>query len=305
MKFDVTVLGTASATPTATRNPSSQFIQVNERHFLIDCGEGTQLQIRRKRLRLQKLSHIFISHLHGDHYFGLIGLLTSLSLLGRTKDLHVFSPPGLEEVIRIQLKVSESRLLYPLHFHVTQQKTTELIHEDKVVEVFSIPLVHRIPCNGYIIREKLKEPNVIKERLDEFNVPIEWIAKLKQGADFITDKGEVISNELLTTPPAEPRSYAYCSDTAFSNKVIESIKGVNMLYHEATFTEEHKKRAKETLHSTAAQAGKVAAMAGVRKLLLGHFSARYKSTEDLLKEAVIEFPSSIIAKDGETYSVPH
>ena len=303
MAFELTILGSSSATPTSERYPTAQVLNILGRFFLIDCGEGTQIQIRRQKIGFGKIKHIFISHLHGDHYYGLIGLISTFNLLGLKNDLHIYSPSQLKEIIQPQLDFLKGDLQFNVIFHPLNFKKPQLIFEDKKVEVVSFPLKHSINCCGFLFREKEKEANIKKECIRQYNIPIAQIVKIKQGADFITEKGETIPHEVLTTPPPPPLSYAFCSDTAFYPPIVEVIKGVDLLYHEATFTEELRDWADRTYHSTALDAAKIAQMAHAGKLLLGHFSSRYKSVEPFLEEAKTVFPNTEDVVDGKTYTI--
>jgi len=303
MAFELTILGSSSATPTSERYPTAQVLNILGRFFLIDCGEGTQIQIRRLKIGFGKIKHIFISHLHGDHYYGLIGLISTFNLLGLKNDLHIYSPSQLKEIIQPQLDFLKGDLQFNVIFHPLNFKKPQLIFEDKKVEVVSFPLKHSINCCGFLFREKEKEANIKKECIQQYNIPIAQIVKIKQGADFITEKGETIPHEVLTTNPPPPLSYAFCSDTAFHPPVAEVIQGVNLLYHEATFTEELRDWADRTYHSTALDAAKIAQMAQAGKLLLGHFSSRYKSVKPFLEEAKTVFPNTEDVVDGKTYIV--
>jgi ribonuclease Z len=303
MPFELTILGSSSATPTSERYPTAQVLNILGRFFLIDCGEGTQIQIRRQKIGFGKIKHIFISHLHGDHYYGLIGLISTFNLLGLKNDLHIYSPSQLNEIIQPQLDFLKGDLQFEVIFHPLNFKKPQVIFEDKKVEVVSFPLKHSINCCGFLFREKEKEANIKKECIQQYNIPIAQIVKIKQGAGFITEDGETIPHEVLTTPPPPPLSYAFCSDTAFFPPIVEVIKGVNLLYHEATFTEELRDWATKTYHSTALDAAKIAQMAHAGKLILGHFSSRYKSVDPFLEEAKTVFPNTEEAVDGKTYIV--
>lgn len=303
MAFELTILGSSSALPTSERYPTAQVLNASGRFFLIDCGEGTQIQIRRQKIAFGKIRHIFISHLHGDHYYGLIGLISTFNLLGIKNDLHIYSPSQLKEILQPQLNLLKAGLQFNIIFHPLNFKKPELIFEDKVIEVISFPLKHSINCCGFLFREKTKERNIKKEYIQEFNIPIAQIRAIKQGADFETENGKIIPNEQLTTPPPPPVSYAFCSDTAFHPPVVETIKEVSTLYHEATFTEEMKEWAVKTYHSTALDAAKIAKMANAGKLIIGHFSSRYKTTDQFLKEAQSEFKNTETAVDGKKYSI--
>lgn len=303
MAFELTILGSSSATPTSERYPTAQVLNASGRFFLIDCGEGTQIQIRRQKIGFGKITRIFISHLHGDHFYGLIGLISTLNLLGMKKDIHIYSPSQLKDVIQPQLDFLKADLQFNILFHPLNFKKPQLIFEDKKVEVVSFPLKHSINCCGFLFREKQKEANIKKECIKMYNIPIAQIKQIKQGADFVTSDGETIPNSELTTPPSLPQSYAFCSDTAFHPQITEVIQGVNLLYHEATFTEKLRDWADKTYHSTALDAAKIAKMANAGKLIIGHFSSRYKTTEPFLTEARTIFPNTEDVVDGKTYSI--
>ncbi len=303
MAFELTILGSSSALPTSERYPTAQVLKASGRFFLIDCGEGTQMQIRKQKIAFGKIRHIFISHLHGDHYYGLIGLISTFNLLGLKNDLHIYSPAQLKDVLQPQLDFIKAGLRFNIIFHSLDFKKPQLIFEDKIIKVISFPLKHSINCCGFLFREKMKERNIKKEYVQKLNIPIAQIKAIKQGAGFKTENGEIIPNEELTTPPPKPVSYAFCSDTAFYPPVIETIKNVSALYHEATFTEDMKEWAVKTSHSTALDAAKIAKMANAGKLIIGHFSSRYKTTELFLKEAQREFENTEVAVDGKTYPI--
>jgi ribonuclease Z len=303
MPFELTILGSSSAIPTSERYPTAQVLNVLGRFFLIDCGEGTQIQIRRQKIAFGKIKHIFISHLHGDHFYGLIGLISTFNLLGLKNDIHIYSPSQLKDVIQTQLDFLKGEMQFKVIFHPLNFKKPQLIFEDKKVEVISFPLKHSINCCGFLFREKPKEANIKKECIEQYQIPVAQIRAIKQGADFLTTEGEVVPNAKLTTPPPPPRSYAFCSDTAFYPQVVETIQGVNLLYHEATFTEELRDWAERTYHSTALDAAKTAQMAHAGKLIIGHFSTRYKEVEPFLEEAQTVFSNTEVAIDGKTYSV--
>lgn len=302
-KFEVTILGCSSATPTSKRNPSSQLINIADRYFLVDCGEGTQVQLRRFKIKFQRINHIFISHMHGDHYYGLMGLLSSMHLLGRSADLHLYGPAVLKEIIDLQYRHSDTRLHYNLIFHPLQNEKPELIFEDEKLSVETIILNHRIPCTGFLFREKDKPRKISKEKIAEFKIPFTELNKIKQGEDFVTKEGLRIPNEKITGGPVALFSYAYCSDTCYDEKVIEQVKGVDLLYHEATFMDDMQDRAKETFHTTAKQAGSVATKAQVKKLIIGHYSARYADLAPVLAEAQTTFPNTVLANEGEKYQI--
>lgn len=297
-KFELDILGCGSATPTTLHNPSSQVLNIREKLFMIDCGEGTQLQFRRGRLRFGRLNQIFISHLHGDHCFGLIGLISTLALLGRTGSLTIHSVPGLEEVLRPQIDFFCKDNPFQVKIETFDPKKSEIIYEDRSLTVKTIPLSHRVPCAGFLFQEKQKDAHLLADMVKFYNIPLKELTAIKQGADFVTEDGVVVANERLTTPAEPARSYAYCSDTAYNEKIIPIIEGVDLLYHEATFATSEALRAKQTGHSTAAQAAEIAKLANVKKLMLGHFSARYTDNKILLDEAIKIFPNTILANEG-------
>ncbi|PRY52395.1 ribonuclease Z [Arcticibacter pallidicorallinus] len=303
MKFEVTILGSSSATPIFNRNPSAQVLNVNERLFLIDCGEGTQQQLLKNGIKAQRLNHIFISHLHGDHYLGLVGLLSSLHLYGRTRPMYVFGPPELKEILDIQFKYSQTELRYPLEFYATQAEKNELIYENPDIRIETFPLEHRIPCTGFRFNQKKRLPKIIKEKVEELGIPIEMIPLIKRGIDFTDKKGVVHAAAELTQEADPPRSYAYCSDTICNWKYIDQIQGVSTLYHEATFMHDMSTRAAETFHTTSLEAAQIAAKAGAEQLLLGHFSARYRELEPLQEEARTVFANAKLALEGHTFAV--
>lgn len=297
--FELTVLGCSSATPTSQRNPSAQLLNIAERSFLIDCGEATQIQLRRFKLKFQRINNIFISHLHGDHYLGLIGLLSSMSLLGRTSDIHIYCPEGLKEIIEVQCAHSETYLKFKIIYYFHKYLDNEVIFEDDKVEVRAIVLKHRIPCSGFVFTEKPLLAHIVKEKIAEYNIPFDKIMNIKKGADYTTAGGDVISNNELVTNKVKPRSFAYCSDTRYDERIIEFIKGATLLYHEATFMHDRLERAKETFHSTTIQAATIAQKAGVKQLMIGHYSARYKDLQPLLLESKSVFENTILAVEGE------
>ncbi len=299
--FRVTILGNGSAVPTAWQNPSAQLIRYEHHRFLLDCGEGTQMQMIKYQVSYRSLTRIFISHLHGDHYFGLIGLISTLHLYGREKPLHVYGPAPLEEIILLQLKVSDTRLKFPLLFHPLPP--AGVLFEDEHFRVLCFPLSHRIATWGFRFEEKLRERNLRKDFVAKYHPGVEQMHRIKQGDDFILPDGRILPNSLMTLDPPVPRSYAYCSDTAYDERVIPYVKGADLLYHEATFDDDMQQKAAEKFHSTARQAAQIAAKARVQKLLIGHFSARFSSPEPLLEEAKTVFPHTMISRQGETYRV--
>lgn len=297
-KFELHILGCGSALPTTRHFATSQVVNLREKLFMIDCGEGAQMQLRKSRLKFSRLNHVFISHLHGDHCFGLLGLISTLGLLGRTADLHIHSPRGLEELFGPMLAFFCKNLTYKVFFHEFDTKEPLLIYDDRSVSVTTIPLRHRVPCCGFLFEEKPRPNHIIREMIDFYQVPVYELNRIKNGADFVNPEGEVIPNERLTRPSEPVRKYAYCSDTSFYQKIVEQIKGVDLLFHEATFAQTEKARAKETYHSTAAQAGEIAKAAEVKQLVIGHFSARYENESVLLAETTAVFPNTILAKEN-------
>jgi ribonuclease Z len=302
-KFELHILGCGSALPTTRHFPTSQVVNVRDKLFMIDCGEGAQLQFRKSRLKFSRLNHIFISHLHGDHCFGLLGLISTLNLLGRTAELHIHSPQGLEALLTPMLDFFNRQMTYKVFFHEFETKEPAVIYEDRSLTVTTIPLRHRMPCCGFLFAEKQRPNHIIREMVDFYQVPTYELNRIKNGADYVTSEGETIPNSILTRPSALPRSYAYCSDTICMPSIVEQIKGVDLLFHEATFADEDAPRAKETFHTTAAQAAGIAKSAEVKKLLIGHFSARYEDENVLLQEASAIFSDTQLAKETLCVSV--
>ena len=298
-KFDVRILGCGSALPTTTRMPSSQLVEMNGKLFMIDCGEGAQLQMRKFGVRMGKLHSIFISHLHGDHLFGLPGLISTFGLLGRTAELTIYAHQEIEHLLNPVLNSFCKNLSYDVRLVLLRRKGYNLIYENKSMQVFSFPLKHRIATSGFLFKEKEKLRHMKPEMINYYNIPFREINGIKGGADFVTARGEVVPNEQLTTPPTPPRSYAYCSDTAYDESIVPHIKEVDVLYHEATFQESEIDRAIKTGHSTARQAAEIAGLADVEKLVIGHFSSRYKELDTLLKEAQDVFPNTELAFEGK------
>ena len=302
-RFEVTILGNGSAMPTTLRNPSAQIVNLREKIFLVDCGEGTQTRFRQCRFNFQKLRHIFISHLHGDHCFGLPGLLSTLGLAGRGEELTVHSPAGLAEALGPLLHAFCDRLPYALRFEEFSGNQSELIYEDRSLTVHTIPLRHRIPCCGFLFAEKPLLPHLRRDMLDYYQIPIAWRGRIKQGEDYTAPDGTLIPHSRLTTPARPARKYAYCSDTAYSETYLPLIEDCDLLYHEATFAQSEAGQARLRYHSTAAEAAEAARRAGARKLLLGHFSARYPDCTPLLQEARSVFPPALLSEEGKTYAL--
>lgn len=302
-RFDLNILGTGSALPTMRFNPTSQVVNFRDNLFMIDCGEGAQTQLRRMQLKFSRLSHIFLSHLHGDHCFGLMGLISSLGLLDRTGDLVIHAHPDAECIFRPLLDYFCAELPYKVVFNPIAPQKHELILEERSLKVYSIPLKHRVPTCGFLFEEKPRPRHIIREMTDFYQVPVRDMNRIKEGADFVREDGSVIPNEKLTRPAEPTRKYAYCSDTTFHKSIVPIIEGVDLLFHEATFMEKEKARAKQTMHSTALQAAKIAQAAQVKKLVIGHFSARYTDLNLLLEEAKSIFPETVLAEEGKCYPV--
>ncbi len=303
MKFEVTILGSGAAVPTLERGATAHYVNCNDRHILIDCGEGTQLQLRKYKIKFQRITHICISHLHGDHFFGLVGYLSSLQLLGRDKGVHVYGPTGLEAIVKAQLEMGGARIDYQLTFFEIDATKNTLLFEDKVMEIHSFPLKHRVPTTGFLIKEKPKERNLVKAKFDQTGLSVAYINKLRQGVDVKKEDGTIVTADSVTVPPPPIKTYAFCSDTAYLENIVPTIKNVDLLYHEATFTEEKKQRAIKTNHSTALDAAKIAKLANAKQLIMGHFSARYKNTENHLTEAKTVFENSFAVNDGDVFTL--
>ncbi len=296
-KFELHILGCGSALPTTRHFPTSQVLNVRDKLFMIDCGEGAQLQFRRARLKFSRLNHIFISHLHGDHCFGLWGLISTLNLLGRTAELHIHSPRGLEELMRPTLAFFNRQMTYEVLFHEFEADAPAVVYEDRSLTVTTLPLRHRIPCCGFLFAEKPGLNHIVREMVDFYGVPVYELNRIKNGADYVTPEGKVVPNHVLTRPADPPRRYAYCSDTVCLPGLSESLQGVDLLFHEATFATDNLVRARETFHTTAAQAAELARSAGAKRLLIGHFSARYEDESVFLQEAQEIFPAAQLAKE--------
>lgn len=300
MRFEVLILGSSSATPMYGRHPTSQLINHNEQYYLMDCGEGTQMQLSRYGIRANRIRHIFISHLHGDHYLGLMGLLSSMHLVGRKEDLHLYGPAALKEILDLQFLHSQTNLRYTLHFHETQDAVGgTVIFNDNGLIVTTFPLDHRIPCTGFRFEEKPRRPAINKEKVQQLGIPISYMSLIKRGHDYTAPDGTVYPATALTLEAPQSRSYAYCSDTVDSGRYHPFIADVDTLYHEATFLEDMKDRAAETFHTTALQAARVAQKVGAKKLIVGHFSARYKDLGPILDESKAVFPNTKLAIEGQ------
>ena len=301
--FKVHILGCGSALPTLQHNASSQIVELREKLFMIDCGEGTQIQLRRSRIHFSKIIAVFISHLHGDHCFGLPGMISTFGMTGRTAPLHVYAPAAFEPILDQTLSFFCQGLEFKVVFHAVDTTQNKVVYEDRSLTVETIPLQHRIDCCGYLFREKPILPHIRRDMIDFYKIPISQINNIKAGADWVTAEGEVIANSRLTTPAEPARSYAYCSDTRYIKTLYELVKGVSTLYHESTYSAEDAERARLYWHSTSQDAAKVARDASVGKLLLGHFSARYNNESQLLEEAKEIFPNSYLTREGATFDI--
>ena len=297
-KFEICILGCGCAVPTTRHNPSAQIVNIREKLSMIDCGEGTQLQMRNNKLHFMKVRNIFISHLHGDHCFGLLGIISSFSLLGRTSALHIYAPADYKELFQHQLDFFCPGLEYNVEFHSVDTSKYQIIYEDRSETVYSLPLDHRVPCCGFLFKEKPTLPHILRDMIDFYKIPIAEINNIKNGADWIAQDGKIIPNSRLTRPANPTRSYAYCSDTAYKPDLQPYLEGVTLLYHEATFGEDRIERARYTHHSTAAQAAMIARDSNIKQLLIGHYSAHYRDDSVLLKEAQSIFPNTIAAEEG-------
>lgn len=302
-EFNINILGCGSALPTTRHLATSQIVDLRDKLYMIDCGEGTQVQMRRMRVRFGRLAHIFISHLHGDHCFGLPGLISTLGMLGRTGELVVHGPKEVETYLRPVMDLFCRGMEFEVRFNPVDTRSHSLVMEDRSLSVYSIPLKHRIPTCGYIFAEKPKEAHIIREMTDFYQVPVRCMKDIKQGQDYVTPEGEVVPNSRLTRPAAPPKRYAFCSDTAYNRSIIPIIEGADLLYHEATFAECDLARAKETFHSTARQAAEIARDAHVKRLVIGHYSARYEDLSELHREAEAVFPGTILGNEGTVIPV--
>ncbi|MEZ7505046.1 ribonuclease Z [Flavobacterium sp. Arc2] len=297
----ITILGCYAATPRTFTNPTSQILDIKNRLFLIDCGEGTQVQLRKNKIRFSKINHIFISHLHGDHFFGLIGLVSTFTLLNRNTDLHIYGPKGIKEIIKLQLRLANSWTNYGLHFHELELNESEIIFEDDKVLVRTIPLKHRIYTNGFLFEEKIDKRKLNTDAVQNYEIDKCYFQNIKNGKDITLDDGRIIENAQLTFDPIPPKSYAFCSDTAYNEAIIPIISGVDVLYHESTFLESEETLAAKTMHSTAKEAAKIALKAKVKHLILGHYSTRYENINLFKEEAETIFPEVLLADDGQSF----
>ena len=301
--MNLTILGCHSATPRENNHTSSQLLKINENLFLIDCGEGTQIQLRKAKIKLSRIKHIFISHLHGDHFYGLIGLISTQRLLGRKDELNIYGPKGIKEVIMLQLKLAKSWTEYPLFFHEIVSSKSEIIYKDDSLTVKTIPLDHRVYTNGFLFTTKSNKRKVNLNAIKGLKLEHYHYRQIQEGKSIKLNDGTVLNNKDISLNPDPPKKYAYCSDTAFNPDIVPLIKGVDMLYHESTFLEKHSELAKITKHSTALQAAKIARDACVKRLMLGHYSNRYSSKEDFYNEAIKIFKSVILSEDLKNFSI--
>ena len=301
--FKVHILGCGSALPTLQHYASSQIVEFRDKCFMIDCGEGTQMQVRHTHIHFSKIQAVFISHIHGDHCFGLIGMISTFGMLGRTAPLHIYAPAELESILNAQVELFCTGLEYNIVFHAVDTTERTVIYEDRSLIVETIPLEHRVPCCGFIFREKPALPHIRRDMIDFYNIPISQINNIKAGAGWTTPDGNFVPHERLTVPADAPRSYAYCSDTHYLPHLHELIKGVSTLYHESTYAEDNIEKARIYHHSTAAQAAMVARDANVGKLLLGHYSSRYRDESVLLDEAKAIFPNSYLTNEKLVFDV--
>ena len=301
--MELTILGCHSATPSENKHTTSQLLEIHGNLFLIDCGEGTQIQLRKIKSKFSRIQHIFISHLHGDHFYGLIGLISTFRLLGRIAPLNIYGPRGIKDIINLQLKLAKSWTDFSLNFHELSSNISELIYDDENVSVETIPLDHRIYCNGFLFTTKSNKRTINPKAIENLNLEHFHYLKLQQGLSITLADGSFFENKSLTLKPKNPKKYAYCSDTAYNESIIPIIKDADLLYHESTFLEKHSDLAHKTKHSTATQAAKIAEAANVKKLLLGHYSNRYNRKEDFIKEASKVFEKVFLSKDYETFTV--
>lgn len=299
--MNLTILGCYAATPRTFTNPTSQVLEIRNRLFLIDCGEGTQVQLRKNKVKFSKINHIFISHLHGDHFYGLVGLISTFMLLGRTADLHVYGPKGIKEIILLQLRLSNSYTSYNLYFHELTSSESEVVYEDEKVVVRTIPLKHRVYTNGFLFQEKIGDRKLDMNAVLNYNIETCYYQKIKNGKDVEMEDGTIIPNSKLTFDPIPPKSYAFCSDTVYDESIIPIIENTDILYHESTFLETEAHLSEKTMHTTAKQAATIALKANVKQLVMGHYSTRYASIELFKEEAETIFPNVLLSDDGKVF----
>lgn len=297
----LTILGNNSALPAYGRNPTAQVLQTHDENYLIDCGEGTQLQLTKYKIKRSKINKIFISHLHGDHYFGLIGLVTSMGLMGRVNDLHIYAPELLEQIIQLQLSAASTTLPYRIYFHPLTGEGE--IANDKKITVSNFKVSHRIDCNGFIFREKKKPRSILPDKVKAYEIPEAYYGELQKGNDYVTKKGTVIANDSVTVPCAAARSYAFCADTIYDESLAEKIKDVDVLYHETTYLKDLEERAATRFHCTTVQAANIAKLSGAKKLLIGHFSSKYEFLDDFLTETKAVFENTELALEGACFKI--
>ena len=297
----LTILGCYAATPRTFTNPTSQILEIKNRLFLIDCGEGTQVQLRKNKIRFSKINHIFISHLHGDHFFGLVGLVSTFTLLNRTTDLHIYGPKGIKEVIKVQLRLSNSWTNYDLFFHELESLESEIIFEDDKVLVKTIPLKHRVYTNGFLFQEKVGERKLNLAAVKNYEIERGYYQNIKNGKDIVLEDGRIIENDQLTFDPVPAKNYAFCSDTVYNEAILPIIENIDVLYHESTFLQSEENLAKKTLHSTAKEAATIALKANAKQLILGHYATRYEGIELFKEEAETIFPEVLLADDGKSF----
>jgi len=302
MSFEITILGSSSALPTSKRFPSAHVVKIHERFFLIDCGEGTQIQLRKFKIGFSKINHIFITHLHGDHFFGIWGVISTFNLLGRKNDLHIYSPGNLEK--KVYSVINKKEISFNIFFHRLSHENKKIIYETKSIEISAFPLDHRIETYAYLLKEKPKERNIKKEAIKKYKLGIKDILSIKQGNDFFTEDGKKVKNSTISIPPCKSRAYAYCSDTKYKKEIIPYLKNIDILYHEATFAKDLQETAEITKHSTSEDAGNIALKANVVKLLIGHFSTRYKNTNTIFEETKAIFPNTQAVNDGDKIIIP-
>jgi ribonuclease Z len=299
--LSVTILGNNSAVPAFNRHPTSQVVSHDGNNYLVDCGEGTQIQMIKYKIRRGKISHIFISHLHGDHYFGLVGLLNTFGLLSHKQELHVYGPSPLQQIIEMQMKVAETQLPYPLYFH-TLTKSEVLVDNDKI-KISCFPTTHRIECYGFLFEEKEGKRKLLIDRVRKLNIPISFYSSLQEGRDYITPRGQIIRNDEVTAAPAKGQKYAFCADTRYDEVLIPYIRECDLIYHESTYLDNMREKALERFHCTTRQAAEIARKAQVKKLLIGHFSSKYSTLEQFEAEAREVFPNTELAIEGNTYEI--
>lgn len=302
-RFQIRILGCGSALPNLKHNTSSQLVEIHDKMFMVDCGEGTQLQLRKSKVHFSKISAVFITHTHGDHCFGLMGLVSTFGLLGRTAPLHIYAPKEMEELFEIQKNMFCTTFEYGLIFHPVDTKQVSVIYEDRSLTVTTVPLNHRVPCCGFLFKEKSRLPHINREQIDYYGIPMSQLNNIKNGADWHTEDGKTIPNARLTLPPDKPLSYAYCSDTKYIPELYKQIKGVDVLYHESTYMDADEKQAAKYCHSTARQAATTALNSEAGMLILGHYSSKYANEQQLLDEAKSVFKNTFLSNEMDLFDV--